>query len=239
MLPGQSVLRRSAVVYAHHTWVRPKLRRRRAYRVAAVEPESSDVTTVKLEPPTGRQRYDYSPGQFQFVRFHSESPNVPVEEHHWTISSSPSRDGYVTSTIKASGDFTSNVSDLRVGDLAEVDAPFGRFSYTLYPGESDLVMIAGGIGITPLMAMIRHLHDNGSRRGVTLLYANRTEQDIVFREELEQIAASETPRLSVTHVLSRPSESWDGERGHIDADLIAGRVTDLRTKRFTFALRLR
>jgi ferredoxin-NADP reductase len=101
-----------------------------------------------------------------------------------------------------------------------VQAPFGRFSYLLHPDERDLVFIAGGIGITPLMSMLRHMRREGSGHDVLLLYGNVGERDIVFREELANIQAGTAPRLQVVHVLSRAGAEWQGERGRIDAAMI-------------------
>ncbi|MGM0486837.1 MAG: FAD-dependent oxidoreductase [Planctomycetota bacterium] len=76
----------------------------------------------------------------------------------------------------------------------------------------------------PIMAMIRHMHDTQSDLAVLLMYANRTESDIVFRAEPDEIATSGHPRLSVAHVLSRPDESWHGPSGHIDVEVIGQHV---------------
>jgi ferredoxin-NADP reductase len=110
--------------------------------------------------------------------------------------------------------------------------PYGRFSYVLNPAETDLVFIAGGIGITPLMSMIRHMHTAGAERDVLLIYGNRTEEDIVFRRELADIAASGKPRLRAVHVLSRPSSAWDGETGRIDREMIARLCGEVTSKGF-------
>ena len=74
-----------------------------------------------------------------------------------------------------------------------VHAPFGRFSYLVHPEAKDLVFIAGGIGITPLMSNLRHMHDTGADRRVLLLYSNKSEADIVFKEELDGMAGGEKP----------------------------------------------
>lgn len=79
------------------------------------------------------------------------------------------------------------------------------------------MLIAGGIGITPLMSMLRHMRDTGSQRAVTLLYGNTTESDIVFPAELAEIVTVSQPPLRVVHVISRPDESCSEEQGHIDA----------------------
>ena len=140
--------------------------------------------------------------------------------NHKEARSSPARKDFISSTIKELGDFTSTIGQTRPGDTVAVHGPFGRFSYMLHPDERDLVFLAGGIGITPLMAMLRHMRDTGDDRSVVLLYANGNEDRIVFREELDRIAAGGRPGLTVVHVLSRPGENWTGETGHIDRERI-------------------
>jgi predicted ferric reductase len=207
-------------LFIWHRIIRPILLKRRPWQVMAVQEEAPNVHTIKLAPPEGETVYDYFPGQFQFITFY-RNRNLPVEEHHWTISSSPTNKGYVTSTIKALGDFTATIKDTQPGDTAAVHAPFGRFSYVLHPEETDLVFVAGGIGITPLMSMLRHMRDNKDTRSVLLLYGNPDIGNIVFRRELDEISEAENPRLKVVHVLSKPGEAWAGEKGIIDGEKIS------------------
>jgi ferredoxin-NADP reductase len=79
------------------------------------------------------------------------------------------------------------------------------------------VLIAGGIGVTPMMSMIRTLADRGDRRAVTLLYGSRDWDSITFREDLEALHAR--LNLTVVHVLANPPAAWTGERGFITAEL--------------------
>lgn len=205
--------------YLWHRVVRTILLRRHPYKVTEVAELTEGVWAIKLAPPEGHSRFDYLPGQFHFLIF-ERAPNLPVEEHHWTISSSPTEAGVLCSTIKESGDFTASIGKTRPGDTALVDGPFGRFSYALHPEEHDLVFIAGGIGITPIMSMLRHIRDTHAERTVTLLYANTREADIVFKDELDEMERSGAAGLKVVHVLSEPSEEWNGERGRLDEDRI-------------------
>jgi predicted ferric reductase len=209
------------LLFAYHRLLRPLLLRDHPYLVQEVREENPRVWTIKFAPPPGERRFDFLPGQFQFVTLF-RGRGLPVEEHHFTISSSPSEPGSHTSTIKESGDFTSTIGQTRVGDTAAIHAPFGRFSYVLYPQSQDLVFIAGGIGITPLMSNLRHMRDTQAERRVLLLYANKAESDIVFREELARMEeAGRRPELQVVHVLSRPEEAWPGEQGHLDREKLA------------------
>lgn len=203
------------VAYLYHRVARPIWLWRHPYTVVEVVQESPDVWTIKLRPQQGRRCCDYLPGQFHFLTL-KRGRGLPAEEHHWTISSSPTEEGFITSTIKQSGDFTATIGQTRPGDTAAVLGPFGRFSYVLHPTERDLVFIAGGIGITPLMSMLRHMRDTRADRRVLLLYANSAQSDIVFRDELAAIKAGESPRLQVIHVLSRPEAGWDGVTGRLD-----------------------
>jgi predicted ferric reductase len=205
--------------YLWHRVLRTILLRRHPYKVTDVREEAEGVWTIKLAAPEGVGRFDYLPGQFHFLTL-QRAPNLPVEEHHWTISSSPAEAGVLCSTIKESGDFTSSIGKTKPGDTALVDGPFGRFSYALHPDERELVFIAGGIGITPLMSMLRHIRDTRAERTVTLLYANTSERDVIFRDELAAMERDGVLGLKVVHVLNKPSDEWKGERGRLDEEKI-------------------
>jgi predicted ferric reductase len=205
--------------YLWHRVLRTPRLRRHPYQVTSVREEAAGVWTIELTPPAGVSRFDYLPGQFHFLTF-QRAPNLPVEEHPWTISSSPTEPGVLCSTIKESGDFTASIGKTKQGDTALVSGPFGRFSYALHPDELKLVFIAGGVGITPLMSMLRHIRDTRAALTVTLLYACTSERDIVFRDELAEMERGGVAGLKVVHVLNKPSDEWKGERGRLDEEKI-------------------
>ncbi len=231
-----SVLFTTAVAaYLWHQLGQPARLRRRPYRVTEVKQETPDVWTVSLAPKDGRVPLSYLPGQYQYLTLFQDG--LPVQEHPFTFSSSPSRPGTVSATIKASGDWTKLIRTVQPGDDGWVEAPYGRFSHVLHPEERDLVFIAGGVGITPLMSMLRYIQDTQEPRRVLLLYANRSEADIIFRDELaemERKSASEDIgyHLQVVHVLSKPDAEWSGETGRLDAGKIGRLCGDLADKSF-------
>jgi predicted ferric reductase len=194
---------------------RPRLLSRTPYEVVSVTREAPRVWTVTLKPRAGRPLH-YAPGQFQFLRPHGGA--VPEEEHPFSIASSPSPEGLISLTIKECGDFTATVGGIKPGDLATVHGPFGRFSHVFHPGAEDLVFVAAGVGITPLMSMLRYMRDRREARRVLLVYANRGAADIVFRGELESIQSGGFPALKTIHVLSQPPAGWDGPTGRLDAE---------------------
>ncbi len=221
LLPMQALwfaaLAVAVCAFAYHKCIRPALLRKKLFHVTGVDQIAPKVWNLTLAPPAGGA-YTYLPGQFHFITLH-RAAGLPEEEHHFTVSSSPSRPGAVCSTIKESGDFTATIGNTRPGDTAVVHGAFGRFSYMLH-GGSEPVFIAGGIGITPIMGMLRHMQDTGAQNKSLLLYANRTEESIAFRDELERMCAESGPGLNLVHVLSRPAEGWIGERGHIDEEML-------------------
>jgi ferredoxin-NADP reductase len=143
---------------------------------------------------------------------------VPDEEHPFSIASSPSPEGLISLTIKESGDFTATIGRIKPGDLATVHGPFGRFSHVFHPNADDLTFVAAGVGITPLMSMLRYMRDQREARRVLLVYANRGAADIVFRSELESMQSGGFPILETIHVLSQPPADWDGATGRLDTE---------------------
>ena len=218
----------------HHKLYTPWRLRQAPYKVLEVKPEARDVWTVSFAPPAGQPRFAFVPGQFQFVTF-LNSQGLPVEEHHFTISTSPAETGFHASTIKASGDFTSLIGQVKPGDPVAIQAPFGRFSHVFHPAARDLVFIAGGIGITPLMSNLRHLRDTAADGRVLLLYSNKSEADIVFREELDRMAGQVKPEVEVVHILTQPGGTWTGETGRLDREKLE-RLCGDRLRSGTFFL---
>ena len=206
-----------AALFVWGKGIKPRLFKRRMYAVTKVTPAGKDTYAVELSPK-GDGIFSYAPGQFAFVTFHSEA--LPLERHPWTISSTPTRPESLIFTIKCSGDFTASIGGLKPGETAVVDGPYGLFSYPAHVRDpkGELVMVAGGVGVTPMLSMLRYMADRGEGRKVTLVWSNRTEADILCREELEAIQAK-LPNLSVLHVLTRQKD-FQGPTGRLDRTML-------------------
>ncbi len=213
------LLAQAMFFYVYHRKFRLKRLHRSVYQVVDVVQESHNVYTLKFQPSKGAEPLQYFPGQFHFITLHREE-NQPVEEHPFTISSSPSQKDIISSTIKFSGDFTSTIHKTKPGHKVLIDGAYGRFSYTLFPDENKLVFIAGGIGITPFRSMLHHMRDTHAEKEVRLIYSNRTQKDIVFLEELNELEKETFPNLKVTYFLSNPGENWKGQTGKLNGERI-------------------
>jgi predicted ferric reductase len=207
----------AGIAWCYCRLARPWLLSRRPYRILSIMPEAPRVWTLTLSP-LGNRTLDYAPGQFQFLRLHGNG--IIAEEHPFSIASSPAPDGQIRVTVKESGDFTSTIGRVKPGDLATVHGPFGRFSHVFH-ASNDLVFIAGGIGITPLMSMLRYMCDRRDPRRVLLVYANRTPADVVFRSELASMESSGLPTLKTIHILSEPTPAWMGHTSRLDLSSLA------------------
>ncbi|WP_409329480.1 ferredoxin reductase family protein [Trujillonella humicola] len=195
--------------------VRPFRVLRRPWVVDDVVPEGNDVTTVRLRPD-GHDGLRFRAGQFAWLTL-GGTP-YQLEEHPYSFSSSAdSPDGSVAFTVKAVGDGSGEVARTEVGARAYVDGPYGVFTTERHEGP-HVVLVAGGIGITPVMSILRTLADRGDRRPVLLVYANPSADEVIFRDELQEL--QQRLDLTVVHVLDDPPEGWTGETGLVDADLL-------------------
>ena len=120
-------------------------------------------------------------------------------------------------TIKALGDFTSTISDIRPGERAYLDGPYGAFSVDRYKA-AGCVFVAGGVGITPVISMLRTLADRGDERPLLLIYGSKDWDSITFREELDEL--KKRLNLQVEHLLTDPPPGWPGESGRVTAEVL-------------------
>jgi len=193
--------------------IKPLFLLRRPYRVSEVREERGDTWTLVMRPD-GHPGFRFGPGQFAWLTVWG-SP-FKITGHPFSFSSSAAvTDGHVDLTIRNLGDFTSVIYKVPVGQRVYLDGPYGTFTIG---NPADMhVLIAGGVGITPMMSMIRALADRGDKRPVILLYGSKDWESITFREQLE--ALKERLNLKIVHVLLNPPAGWTGEQGYISAEM--------------------
>ena len=195
--------------------------------VVDIRRETADTVSYGLSAPAQlRDVLRYRPGQHLPVRAVIEGREV---RRTYSISSGP-EDGHIWITVKrvAGGLFSTHLhKNLAPGAVLDAMPPAGRFVVPLEPDQQHVTQerrtylaIAAGSGITPIMAMIRHVmaREPGSR--FALMYGNRSPDSIIFREALEDLKDRYLDRLSVMHVLSRDQEP--------DVPLLGGRIDGTR-----------
>jgi len=194
--------------------VRPLRRLRRPWEVVHVSAERGATTTITLRP-VGHEGFQFQPGQFGWITVR-RSP-FALTQHPFSFSSSAENDGSVQMSIKALGDFTRSVAELRPVARAYLDGPHGVFSPDRNEGPG-FVLIAGGVGIVPLISMLRTFADRDDVRPCYLFYASRTLQDTTFLEDVQELRRR--LNLTLVIVLEDPPPGWKGERGRIEKPLL-------------------
>jgi ferredoxin-NADP reductase len=200
-------------------------------RVAAIFRETPNVKTYRLrEPEGGPIPFSFVPGQF--LTFTAEI-DAKFVRRSYTIASSAAQTFYVEATIKRedSGVFSDYMHDKVVeGDLLEVMGPSGAFTFRGVEADS-VVLIGGGVGITPLVAAIRYLCDIAWPGEIFLVYGARTTEDFIFREELEYLQRRHV-NLHVAATMARAAgTSWMGPEGPITGEFLSGAVPELSRRR--------
>ena len=156
--------------------------------------------------PEWHAGFTFQPGQFAWLTIW-DSP-FALKEHPFSIASSAEQPGTLSFTIKALGDFTARIKEVEIGRRVYVDGPHGSFSADRQPAPA-YVFIAGGIGIAPIMGMLRTLADRCDRRPLLLFYAYHTWERLTFREELQALQTKLNLRL--VFVLKDSPEGWQGK----------------------------
>jgi predicted ferric reductase len=188
---------------------------RRPYKVEEVRQERGDVYSLVLKPD-GHKGMQFKPGQFAWLTIWN-SP-FAIKEHPFSFSSSSMQNGRYEMAIKELGDFTSKIKTITPGTTAYLDGPYGVFSIDNHPAPG-YVFLAGGIGITPIISILRTMADRNDQRPVILFYGSKTWDDTSFREELDEL--KNVINLLVVYVLENPPDGWEGETGFVTAKLLA------------------
>jgi ferredoxin-NADP reductase len=189
----------------------------RLARVAEIRPETPRVASLALDVPDWA---GHLAGQHVDVRLTAEDGYQA--ERSYSIASAPDAQR-VELTVERldDGEVSPYLADeLREGDRVELRGPIGLYFVWRPELGGPLLLVAGGSGVVPLMAMLRHRAATGSQVPTRLLYSSRTLEDVIYREELERLAAA-GDGLTVTHTLTRAQPpGWRGYDRRIDAGLL-------------------
>ncbi|MCK5628691.1 FAD-dependent oxidoreductase [Candidatus Bathyarchaeota archaeon] len=193
-------------------------------KVIEIIERTPDVKSFRFSKPSG---LEYKPGQFVFIKLRAEEGFMTK---HFTISSSPTEQGFLEITKKLTGHPYSNaLNSLKIGEKVTIVGPKGFFTFQ---GEGEkIAMLSGGVGITPLRSICRYCTDKAIKSDIVLLYGNRRQEDIVFRSEFD-LMQEENKRLRVIHCLEKPPENWKGYVGFLTEEVIRKEICDFLDRVF-------
>jgi ferredoxin-NADP reductase len=200
--------------------------------VGSIVTETPGVKTFRLLPLSGARflPFTFVPGQFLNVAFWIGGARMI---RSYSISSSPTEREYVDLTIRREprGAVSRHIVDLlKVGDPIEAAGPVGRFTFTGTEADS-IVLIAAGVGITPMLSIIRYLTERSWAGDIFLIFSCRAPADFLFEKQLAALERV-NPKLRVAVTVSRPEGTdWKGPRGRITRELLTKTVPDLASRR--------
>lgn len=201
-------------------------------RIRLMERRSEATEVISFVFDLGGQLFEYRPGQYVFYELDAlDFPDERGNRRHFTISSSPTEEGVLMFTTQMrGGGFKETLRHAPLGYEINIGTPLGHF--VMPEGETRRhVFIAGGIGITPYRSMLRYAVDTKKPMDVVMLYFSHSSADIVFGQELEEIAR-QMATFSLVHVLSDPEPGWKGEKGRLNEALLRKWVPNLDQQLF-------
>jgi ferredoxin-NADP reductase len=186
--------------------------------VVATQPETARAKSITLALPTWM---GHRAGQHVDVRLTAEDGYQA--ERSYSIASPPEEAPRVTLTVERLDDGEVSpylTGELRVGDKLELRGPIGGYFVWEAQMGGPLLLVAGGSGIVPLMAMLRHRVAVGSTVPTRLLYSSRSLEDVIYRDELDHLVRN-TMMLEVVHALTRVQPAgWTGYHRRIDTEML-------------------
>jgi predicted ferric reductase len=206
--------------------VRPLLQARAGYRITHNRAIGPGIRELTLDPLPG---HGIGPRAGQFAWINLRRPPLPVFDHPFSFSSAPAEAPRLRLTIKARGDFTSRLHALAPGVPVVVDGPHGSFGLQDRRGEA-VCLVAGGIGIAPIISVLRDLHASADPRPVALLYGARNLAQLVYAEEIRAMRGR--LRLHAAFHLDEPPPGWTGGVGAMDAAVFRAALAPLDAMRW-------
>ena len=192
--------------------------------------ETPDTISIRYELSEEMRR---RPGHFVMIYLDVEQEGKKkVLKRAYSMSSIPA-DSYIETAVKLEGVGSQRIHTLNPDDEVEIEGPFGHFTFE--EGEADEIILMGaGSGITPLMSIIRYIHAEKLPTKTTLLYSNKTPQDIVYRHELEELNKHKNINIhfTITRTEEAASEGWEGLTGRINKDMIKKIIKDIKKPLF-------
>jgi ferredoxin-NADP reductase/Fe-S-cluster-containing hydrogenase component 2 len=230
ILSSPSMLTREPARYRKNDPATGKIRWLGKLVLVDKENVTHNVKTFRFKSTDGRVPFEYLPGQF--LTLHVAPEGVPISRSY-TIASTPTWPERIEITVKREehGLVSRWLHDvLMPGDEVEIEAPNGTFYFTGRE-SANVLLIGGGVGITPMMSVARYLTETNWPGTTHLILSFRTPGDFIFRDEIAELQRR-NPKLHVTVTMSRPEKgSWDGRQGQIDAALLVKAVPDIASHR--------
>ncbi len=187
------------------------------YILRKIKKSTPEVTAFTFEAQDGTS-IDFVPGMFAMLYYKSPETGESIGRA-FSIANAPTSGSLEFLISLVHGRFTSKLDTAKIGDIYYVSAPYGQFKFDLTSGKKFL-FLAGGTGLAPFFSMLRLSKTRNMRTDGVLIYSTKYSDDIIEHEELSQITSELGVRLVVTVTRPKENDTWNGETGHVNAEMI-------------------
>lgn len=182
------------------------------YIIDDIKSQNGGIYIFRVKPKTGASVFSFLPGQFTQIK--NPLYQKPEDAHLFSIASSPNTKDHLEFCIKVYGFWTQALSKLRIGDSLFIRGPYGKFIWN--SSLKNVVFLIAGVGIVPIISMLRFIQEEKQTPSLTLIYRNSTQDSITYKEELDNLC-KELKTFKIVDVLSNtiPS-SLNAKHLHLD-----------------------
>lgn len=192
------------------------------YIIKSIRKEAEETFILQVIPADKFSILSFKPGQYGTIK--NPTYHHPDEEHTFSFASSPNTKEYLEFCIKVYGQWTKILVEKHSGEELYIAGPFGNFIWNK-PTDRNAVFLVGGVGIAPIISILRYIDDNTDIGNYILIYGNRTPQFIAYRNEMSTLTKN-IRTLKVVDIFSHldSSDSWQGYRGFVNEDILRNEV---------------
>ncbi len=196
-------------------------------KIGEIIDETDNVKVFRCKIPGGT-KIKFHAWQFFMVSIEGDSEKL---KRAYSVASSPSENSYIEIALNKVGKFSAKLFNASVGDTLIFKGPYGKL-YFSEEMKNDLILIGGGVGITPIMSIIRLCNDKNLRNKINFIYSVRTPGDIIYRNELERIK-NENRNFDCHVTITRPENGYGQERtGRIGKKILKENIYDIKRSMF-------
>jgi len=197
-------------------------------KIKEIIEETDKVKTFRVEIPEAEDIQFFS-GQFFMVSIEGDPENL---KRAYSIASSPAQKRFLDIALDKVGKFTVKLFEKKPGDVLIFKGPYGKF-YFDENTKNDIYLIGGGVGVTPLMSIIKCCNDKKLGNKLKLLYCVRTPKDIIYNEEYDKLK-NENKNFEYLLTITRPQDGdgWQGRTGRIDQELLKVNIPEVKDSLF-------
>lgn len=205
------------------------------YELEVIEKKKLSPTAACLRLGLNGKEFKFSPGQYVQAELKLEERDgfklngMPdIQKRSFSISSSPNEKRYIELTCKAvPNGFTSVyvVNCMQPHDKLKITGPMGNLAFDEKNSKKNLVFLAAGSGISPIMSIIRYISENKIKVNALLIYSNKIEDEILWKKEIEVISKK---NKNIKHIFTLTQQEWKGQKGRISKEMIESKVKEIR-----------